>query len=311
MANTGATRHRAPIPRDDSHRGGESAEPGTVAPISARAHAWDGSDDAKEPHPPPRLLQRGVGVRSLAQSTRAPYTRARIGPLTRDEGPWACPENENYGTRVPAERGQATVDNAGLAMAMLDRLRTHTLYGVNIEFRLRGLPGTVEVAVEHNLDPKTLGLSQVSLGFPTCTAEVRYAGRGYNAAFGWIQVVRSTDGARGPDEFEMDPFTPLGDVPHPFGFFGLCPTLFDAPSRTSRGSMDWVAHSFLSFITRFSAPPQEIRAILGFRWGFSIREARITLDPPAPLSAADWDGHAPLLRRAYRDWQFVEGFREE
>ena len=182
---------------------------------------------------------------------------------------------------------------------------------MDIEFRLRGLPGTVEVAVEHNLDPQALGSSQAALGFPACTAEVRYAGRGYNAAFGWIQVVRSTDGSRGPDEFEMDPFTPLGDAPHPFAFFGFCPTLFDAPSRTSGDAMDWEAHSFLSFITRFSAPPQEVRAILGLRWGFSIREATITVDPPTPLTATDWDSHVPLLRGTYRDWQFLEGFREE
>ena len=36
------------------------------------------------------------------------------------------------------------------------------------------------------------------------------------------------------ERFEMDPLAFLGDLPHPFCWLGLNPTLFDAPSRSPR-----------------------------------------------------------------------------
>jgi hypothetical protein len=37
----------------------------------------------------------------------------------------------------------------------------------------------------------------------------------------WIQLVCSTDNGSGGQGFEMDPLEILGDVPHPFCFFGI------------------------------------------------------------------------------------------
>jgi hypothetical protein len=53
--------------------------------------------------------------------------------------------------------------------------------------------------------------------------------------------------------------------------FGLAPTLFDAPSRRSPPDMDWIAHSFLSFV----GAQCEARALLGFSWGFAVRDGAI------------------------------------
>jgi hypothetical protein len=179
--------------------------------------------------------------------------------------------------------------------------------GVRLSFVLRSLPGLVDVSVEANAHPEALGCGPQAEGFPVCRATVGYEGRGYVAALGWIQLVRSTDGESAGERFELDPFEPLGRTAHPFCWFGFAPTLFDAPSRTSREPLDWTAHSFLGFI---GERDHEARAILGFHWGFAIRDGTITITKPAPLAQGDWDAHLPLLRGAHPEWEFAPGYHE-
>jgi hypothetical protein len=177
---------------------------------------------------------------------------------------------------------------------------------MRFEFDLRVNRGSVEVTVVPNDDPESLSCRPSGRGFPVCTATVSYAGRGYAAAFGWIQLVRSTDGASGGLEFEMDPFEPLGALPHPFCWFGLAPTLFDAPSRRTRADLEWTAHSFLSFI----AQPHEARAILGFSWGFTVDDGQVSITPAVPLERGEWDRHLPILRREHPAWLFAPGYHQ-
>jgi len=54
---------------------------------------------------------------------------------------------------------------------------------------------------------------------------------------------------------------------------------------------------------------EEMRAILGFNWGFSIRRKEISLTPPARLPPAEWNKHRPLLRREHPAWTFAVGYR--
>jgi hypothetical protein len=178
---------------------------------------------------------------------------------------------------------------------------------VRLSFALRGLHGRVEVAIEPNRDPAALGCRPEALGFPVCKATVDYAGRGYAAALGWIQLVRDTAGEGAGEGFELDPFEPLGRTPHPFCWFGFAPSLFDAPSRASREPLDWTAHSFLGFV---GEREHEARAILGFHWGFAIRERKIAIAEPGPLGSGDWDAHRPLLSREHPDWDFAPGYRD-
>jgi hypothetical protein len=152
---------------------------------------------------------------------------------------------------------------------------------VRLEFTLRQLPGFVDVTLVPNLEPEALGCRAAGFGFPVCTATVSFEGRGYAAALGWIQLVRSTDGSGPCGQFEMDPYEPLGTLPHPFCWFGFAPTLFDAPSRVRRDDLDWTAHSFLAFI----GEPHEVRVILGFSWGFVVREQAVVIEDAAPLAA--------------------------
>jgi hypothetical protein len=153
---------------------------------------------------------------------------------------------------------------------------------VRLDFRLLGASGWVDVAVEPNTNPEALAKPSFARDFPICTATVTYAGEGYKAAMGWVT--------------------------HPFCFFGFAPVLFDAPARPSRDDLDWGAETFLCFVP-MDVDRREARAILGFSWGFSIREAAISLTPPTRLAPLEWDKHHPLLGREHPAWAFATGYR--
>ncbi len=172
---------------------------------------------------------------------------------------------------------------------------------MTLDFVLRDLAGNVDVTLVRNDDPAALGCRASARGFPVCAAAVTYEGLGYAAMLGWIQLVRSTDNRSGGREFEIDPYEPLGVTPHPFCWFGLAPTLFDAPSRGTRADLEWLAHSFLCFI----GGAREARAILGFSWGFTVSEDEITPTGIAPVPADQWNEHRALLRRGHPAWRFA------
>jgi len=117
--------------------------------------------------------------------------------------------------------------------------------------------------------------------------------------------MRLADNRSHGEEFEMDPPEIPGEVPHPFCFFGIKPTLFDAPSRGSRADLDWLAHSFLCHIADRSS--REIRALTGFAWGFNVVSGAALLTAPVALEAAEWDQHLGLLRASYPVWSFGPG----
>jgi hypothetical protein len=70
-------------------------------------------------------------------------------------------------------------------------------------------------------------------------------------------------------------------VAHPFGFFGIKPILFDAPSRPTRDDLDWLAHSFLCHIADYET--REVRALAGFSWGFIVANGDATVIGPHTL----------------------------
>jgi hypothetical protein len=177
---------------------------------------------------------------------------------------------------------------------------------LRLEFERAGIPGSVEVEVGVNADPEALGCPPYARGFPFCRATVRPAARGYADALGWVQLVSSTDLS---GEFRIDPFEPLGEVSHPFCFFGFSPTLFDAPHRDQREDTDWIAHSFLCGLgERPLEPSSEVDALLGFSWGFQIRDSQIVVGAAGILGPEAWDSHLEYLRGAFPGWSFLPGF---
>lgn len=175
---------------------------------------------------------------------------------------------------------------------------------MRLNFAYGGRAGVVDVHIGRNNDPSRLGCGPGSLGLPVCTATVTSDAAGYRAMCGWVQLVRSSDNRSAGAAFEMDPFAPFAEVDSPYAFYGHLPTLFDAPSRSRRQDMDWLAHAFLA-TTPLQAPIRQVVPLCGFSWGFSIRGGEIALRSPAQLSLADWHAHEPLLRDRYPNWDFA------
>ena len=151
-----------------------------------------------------------------------------------------------------------------------------------------------------NSDPEALGCRPAARGFPYCSASIIHPARGYAAALGWVQLVRSTDGSTGGESFEMDPLEPLGRVDHPFAFFGLLPTLFDAPSRDPIRDMDWTAHSFLCHLEE-----ERGRTRSSASRGASSSATEPSLRGGQIRSLEDWDAHRPVLVREHPRWSFA------
>lgn len=184
-------------------------------------------------------------------------------------------------------------------------------------FEWRGLTGSVNVECISNDDPSGYGCwAREAYGFPVCTASVRYPGRGYNSMFGWVQLVRSTDNESAGERFEVDPFALFGDAHSPYCWYGTEPTLFDAPSRTDRAPMQWLAYSFLATTPideMMDGNPRRIVPLLGFEWGFDIGAdagREIELRPVAGIPSKAWEAQLPMLRSEYPSpfWTFADSF---
>jgi hypothetical protein len=184
-------------------------------------------------------------------------------------------------------------------------------------FEWRGVTGSVQVGCIANDDPAGYAtVATDAYGFPVCTATVEFPRRGYDAMFGWVQLVRSTDNASAGEHFEVDPFALFGDSHQPYGWYGTEPTLFDAPSRPRREPMEWVAYSFLATTPLdevLKGNPRCVVPLLGFEWGFDIRPATpdsVELRAVAPIAASAWETVLPVLRAEYPSpfWTFADSF---
>lgn len=180
---------------------------------------------------------------------------------------------------------------------------------MRIPFHHEGLVGNITISTEKTEHPTRLGAHAGALGLANCRATVEFDGRGYLQLFGWVQLVRSTDNSFHGRQFEMDPFDPFqlyDRAPTPYCWYGILPTLFDAPSRDDRLRLDWLAHSFLAASPR-RGDRRILTPLLGFSWGFQIADDGSTsLDPVTALAPADWELHLPYLRQTYPEWSFME-----
>lgn len=184
---------------------------------------------------------------------------------------------------------------------------------LEIPYRWAGVEGMVKVVVKTNDEPEALGCPELALGFPACEAVVESDGRGYDHCYGWIQMV---DLSGEPPGFRIDQH-PKFVARHPFIWAGPLSRFEDAPFNDYR-DFDFLAHTFLcgtgGELLEFR---KEVRAILGFSWGYTKRGQELKWFGPDLLSAEDWDGHRKYLRRKYgrrwwwpcrRRWTFAPGF---
>lgn len=175
---------------------------------------------------------------------------------------------------------------------------------LDLPFSWASTDGIVRAEIRENDDPAALGCPDLARGFPYCLATVHPQRKGYADFLGWVQLA---DRYHLGKELEIDPFMPLGSAPHPLAFYGWSPTLFDAPHTDE--DWDFLAHSFLCGLGgELHDLRQEVRAILGFSWGFSKRGEEIEFIGPDALMAVDWDSHREYLARTFPEWTFAPGF---
>ena len=177
-----------------------------------------------------------------------------------------------------------------------------------LPFHWAGREGQAQVEIRENDDPAALGCEEFARGFPVCRATVAPPSRGYADMLGWVQLV---DDSYHDDGFHADGFEPLGSLPHPFGFYGVSPTLFDAPHFDGE-NFDFLAHTFLCGLGgKLLEFRREARAVLGFAWGCRKRGATIDFFGPEPLPAEIWDGHRSYLEGCFPQWTFATGYRTD
>jgi hypothetical protein len=181
---------------------------------------------------------------------------------------------------------------------------------LSVGFALRGHQGEIAVRIrpsrgEVDSGAPLLGSSRPrhsDKGLPVCNATVSFGGKGYVAAMGWVQLVQSSDAAD-PNVYEMDPLALFRGVNTPYAFFGIKPTLFDAPYRDRTRDVTWRARSYLA-ITSDGVISQEALPVTGFTWGFHIIRSVVTIEPPRQLDARSWESHLDVLERDYPGWRF-------
>ena len=179
---------------------------------------------------------------------------------------------------------------------------------LDLPFRWAGRERQSRVEVRENDDPAALGCREFARGFPVCRAAIAPPSQGYADMLGWIQLV---DDSWHGDGFHADGFEPLGELPHPFGFYGISPTLFDAPHADAE-NFDFLAHTFLCGLGgELLEFRYEARAILGFSWGCRKRGAEIGFLDLVALPPEGWDSHRPYLAERFPKWTFPPGFHED
>jgi hypothetical protein len=184
-------------------------------------------------------------------------------------------------------------------------------------FRLRGYDGRVSVCYAEDRDPARWGFDLLNLpfdlalaqGYPVCEARIAYAGPGYRAMMGWIQLITNRDPATGHDETSIDLFPIFGELDSPFAVFGVAPTMFDSPANPDHETEDWIADIFLA-VSPDIGGTRRVAALLGFRWGYALRNRHATPLPVERIGPDAWDAHQAVLRGRFADWEFMPGFHE-
>jgi hypothetical protein len=180
---------------------------------------------------------------------------------------------------------------------------------MKLDFEWREVRGTVQIDCRANDAPDELGCDPGAAGLPACNATVSFPHFGYRSMLGWVQLVCSSDNATNGAVFEIDPFVLFGDAPSPYCWYGLNPTLFDGPSRSSRDDLAWEAHSFLATTPLeevMALQPRRVVPLVGFSWGFDISNGQTEIRPVRQLSLEQWNAHTNVLRANYQLWNFAD-----
>jgi hypothetical protein len=177
---------------------------------------------------------------------------------------------------------------------------------MEIPFSYGGVHGVVRARCVPMTDPEPFGKTSADVGLPACTAVVDFPAQGYWALLGWVQLVAMGPPGE-PERWRADPFDLFEDASSPYAWFGVTPTLFDAPSRRDDVPLRWRARSFLA-TTPWDQDERLVIPLAGFGWGYDVDPAEtVAVHGPTPLPGTAWQEHLPHLRARYDRWTFREG----
>lgn len=166
----------------------------------------------------------------------------------------------------------------------------------------------VDISIRPNHNPKAYGLDllfptiplDTFSGFPVCEGIVHCSpdNRGYASMYGWTQLWKQDD-----EDWRFDWAPVQTGLNWPFIWFGPEPRLFDGPTRVGVTNLDWTARSFVTYIDD-SLMTRCVQCVVGFEWGFWIRDGKIAIKPLKRLESTDWDTFGGYLRETFPGWEF-------
>lgn len=143
-------------------------------------------------------------------------------------------------------------------------------------------------------------------GFPTVRATVSFNGKGYEAMFGWVQVVSHIHGDGVEKHFTVDLAPSMQGNDFPYCEVGYKPSMFDAPCNRPRTNMAWRAYTFLfQFI---SQPKREssrhFYPIVGFTWGYVLSNwgREVVVSELREIRTSEWKRLFPRCLRKFPKW---------
>lgn len=173
--------------------------------------------------------------------------------------------------------------------------------------------GSVTFTVHADDDPKQYGMDLLFpsyalsdfKGYPACEGTVKSEQSGYASMYGWIQLVRDCNTTLDDHTpWQMDPIPISENTGWPFAWFGPNASLFDAPARVGVSEIDWAARCFFTYIDDCLLT-RNVRPIVRFEWGFSIRGGVISIKEAKQLDTDQWNRHIPFLSLKFPGWTFA------
>ena len=186
---------------------------------------------------------------------------------------------------------------------------------MKIEFTHHGYTGWTDVAVRKNHGVLSSGFSAIDVrftdhmvrGFPVVNASVSFEGAGYEAMFGWLQVI-SHDLGKGETDFSVDIAKQFQEFANPFCYYGYKPRFYDAPSMNDPEIRVWKAYAFLCPLSLSNREEyRKITPLAGFIWGFTISRGKPeSILEPMPAGRDDWNLVRRNVASYYPQWQFMD-----
>ncbi len=186
---------------------------------------------------------------------------------------------------------------------------------MKIEFTHHGYAGQIGVAVRKNHGVLSSGFSAINVkftddmvrGYPVVSASVSFEGAGYEAMFGWLQVI-SHDLGNGETDFSVDIAEQFQEFMNPFCYYGYKPKFYDAPRMNDPTVMTWKAYTFLCPLSLSNREEyRKITPLAGFTWGYTMSGGKPeSILEPLPASEDDWDLARRNVTSYYPQWQFMD-----